>query len=169
MKIGIITDSHDHHANVLKAVGIFSKHKVDYIFHAGDIISPFAAKAFGQVPEAKFIAVFGNNDGEKLLLKSTIEDFGGEIYEHICTGLVGGRRIFMTHVPNTLDEVVKSGMYDLAIYGHTHERDIRKVGDTLVVNPGESTDWLTNESKIVILELDDMSLEEVSLKDKSRA
>ena len=69
----------------------------------------------------------------------------------------------MTHVPSTLDEVISSGEYDLVIYGHTHKQDIRKVGNTLVVNPGESTDWLTGKSNVVILELKDMTYKVVPI------
>ena len=163
MKVGIVSDSHDHQANVLKAVEVFNKRKVDYVLHAGDIIAPFTAKAFAKVEGAKFIAVFGNNDGEKLLLVSTINDFGGEIHERAYTGDIGGRRILMTHTADVLESIVGSGKYDLVIYGHTHKKDIRKVGKTLVINPGETTDWLTNESCVVVLELDDMSVEEISL------
>ena len=163
MKIGIISDSHDHHKNVLKAVEVFGKHKVSYIFHSGDIVSPFTAKAFAGVEGAKFIGVFGNCDGEKVILTSTIKDFGGEIHEGIYRGEVAGKRIFMTHTLGVIEEVAGSGKFDLVIYGHTHKQDIRKVGDTLVVNPGESTDWLTDESCVVVLELDDMSYEVISL------
>ena len=56
-----------------------------------------------------------------------------------------------------------SGKYDLVIYGHTHKQDIRKVGDTLVINPGETTDWITGKSNVVVLNLDDMSVESISL------
>ena len=163
MKIGIISDSHDAHRQVLKAVEIFNQKKVNYILHAGDIVSPFTAKAFAKVEGAKFIAVFGNCDGEKLLLKQAIEDFGGEIYERTYTGQIDRKRIFMIHVPTMLDEVIDSGHYDLVIYGHTHKQDIRKAGSTLVINPGESTDWITGTAFVVILDLDDMNCEPVSL------
>ncbi len=163
MKIAIISDSHDHHQNVLRAVAVFNGQKVNYILHAGDIISPFTAEAFAAVEGAKFIAVFGNNDGEKLYLKSKIEKFGGEIHEDTYKGNIGGRRIFMTHKPDVVEEVAGSGNYDLVIYGHTHKQDIRKVGKTLVLNPGESTDWITETSAVVILETDDMSYEVIKL------
>lgn len=163
MKIGIISDSHDHHANVLKAIEVFNEREVDYVLHAGDIVSPFTAKAFAQIKGAKFIAVFGNCDGDKLFLKSTIEDFSGEIHQQVYTAEVEGKRIFMTHIPSTLDEVVGSGKFDLVVYGHTHKKDIRKVGGTLIINPGETTDWITGESAVVVLELDDMNYEEISL------
>ena len=163
MKIGIISDTHDHHVNVLKAIDIFNEQKVSYVFHAGDMVSPFTGKAFAALKGVQFIAVFGNCDGEKLLLRNSIEDFGGQIHERSCTEEIEGRRIFMTHVPNTLDKVAGSGRFDLVIYGHTHSRDIRKVDKTLIVNPGEATDWITGKSSVVVLELGDMAVETIIL------
>ena len=58
-----------------------------------------------------------------------------------------------------IDEVVQSGRYDVVIYGHTHRRDIRREGKTLVINPGEATDWLSGRGGFVILDLDDLSYE----------
>ena len=163
MKIGVISDSHDHHKNMLRAVDVFNSQKVHYILHAGDIISPFAAKAFSAVEGAKFIAVFGNNDGEKVILAKKINQMGGQIFAEPYIGEIGGKKIFMTHTPDVVEEVAGSGNYDLVIYGHTHKQDIRRVGKTLVVNPGESTDWITDTSAVVILETDDMSYEVILL------
>lgn len=163
MKIGIISDTHDHHENVLKAIEVFKERKAEYIFHAGDIISPFVAEAFAEAGDARFIAVFGNNDGEKLILKDKVTELDGEITEDPYKGEIAGRKIFMTHKPSVIDEVVKCGKYDLVIYGHTHKQDIRKEGDTLIINPGDATDWVTGESDVVIVELDDMSYEVISL------
>ena len=157
MQIGIMSDSHDHHANALRAVEIFNNHNVDYVLHAGDIVSPFTARAFAALKVQKFIAVFGNNDGEKLFLKSTVERFGGEIHEYCYKGQLGGKHICMTHTNHHVEEAAASQMYDILIYGHTHKLDIRKVGKTLIINPGETTDWLTNQPQVVILCLDDMS------------
>lgn len=164
MKIGIISDTHDHHRNILRAVAVFKDHQVRYILHAGDIISPFAAKAFADVKGAEFIAVYGNNDGEKLFLRKKTEEFGGRIYEDTYKGQIQGRRILMTHKPDLVEETAASGCFDLVIYGHTHKQDIRKVADTLVINPGESTDWITDRSDVVVLELDDLTYEVISLR-----
>jgi len=159
VKIGIISDSHDHHENVLKVVEIFKSEGVKYILHAGDIISAFTASAFGQVKDARFVAIFGNTDAEKVALKAAIEAFGGEIHDDPYSFEVDGHRIFMTHKPTLLDEIIASGKYDLVVYGHTHIQDIRKQGHTVVINPGELTDWLTGSGSAVILETDDMSCE----------
>lgn len=163
MKVGIITDTHDHHKNVLKAVEIFNEKGVKYILHAGDFVSPFTAKAFGDVKDAKFIGVFGNCDGERKMLKSVIEEFGGEIHEKLYAGFIEKKKVLMTHKPDKIEAEISGGKYDLIIYGHTHKPDIRRVENTLVVNPGEATDWITGESHLVVLELGDMSYEHVAL------
>jgi len=159
MKAGIISDTHDHHKNVLTAIDIFKENKVRYIFHAGDLVAPFTAAAFADVESAKFIAVFGNNDGDRLLLSEKIQEFGGQIHPYCFKGEVGGKKIYMTHTQHHIEEVAGSQRYDLVIYGHTHEQDIRKVGESLVLNPGESTDWITGSSYVILLELADMSYE----------
>ncbi|HON91709.1 MAG TPA: metallophosphoesterase [Sedimentisphaerales bacterium] len=157
MRIGIISDTHDHHRNVAQAVEIFARHKVEYVLHAGDIVAPFVTKTFAKLKIAKFIAVYGNNDGEKLFLRQTIEGFGGEIHEFCYKGELVGRKVYMTHTHHNIEEVAASQVYDLLVYGHTHRQDIRKVGRTLIVNPGEATDWITGSSHLVILDLADMT------------
>jgi len=164
MRIGIISDTHDHHANVLKAIEIFNDRQVTFVFHAGDIVSPFTARSFEKLVSAKFIAVFGNNEGEKTLLRSVVAGFGGEIHEDCYKGEIAGKRIFMTHTPHYLDEVTASKMYDLVIYGHTHVMDIHHAGKTMIINPGEATDWLTNSPQVVILDTTSMEYEVVALK-----
>lgn len=159
MKIGIISDSHDHHVNILKAVEIFNEEKVKYVLHAGDIVSPIAAAAFSNVKDSQFISVFGNCDGDISALSQVIEGFGGQIHSQPYIGEIESKKIFMTHTPVALDAVIDSGRYDLIIYGHTHKQDIRKVGVSLVINPGELTDWITGKSSLVILQLDNMGWE----------
>ncbi|MBN1788732.1 MAG: metallophosphoesterase [Sedimentisphaerales bacterium] len=163
MKIGIISDTHDHHANILKAIDIFNKEQVQYILHAGDIGSRYAANAFGKVSGAKFIAVYGNNDGEKDMLKQVIETFGGEIHKDPYQGQIEDKKIFITHKPAVADMAAESGKYDLVVYGHTHFRDIRTEGKTLVINPGESTDWASGKGRIVILETENSEITEFEL------
>ncbi|MCD4831905.1 MAG: metallophosphoesterase [Anaerohalosphaeraceae bacterium] len=165
MKIGIISDTHDHRANVFKAVEIFNDEKVSYVIHAGDIISSVTANALSGVENVQIVAVFGNCDGERLQLRRTIEELGGEIHEEPYRFVLAERKIFVTHKPGAINEVIESGKYDLVIYGHTHVLDIRKLGRTLVVNPGQTTDWFPKPPSVVIVETDDMSWKVKTLAD----
>jgi putative phosphoesterase len=157
MRIGIISDTHDHLRNAEQAVEVFCRHGVQYVLHAGDIVAPFTAKVFSALRDAKFIAVFGNNDGERLQLKRTVESFGGEIHEYCYKGELAGRKVCMVHTDHMVEELAASQMHDLVIHGHTHHAETRRVGRTLIINPGEATDALTGSARVVILDLDAMS------------
>jgi len=162
MKIGIISDTHNSR-NVYTAVDVFNEQGVEYVFHAGDIISVDTALAFSQLEGAKFVAVYGNCVYDKGELKSAIESFGGKIDE-VCEMELEGKRIFMKHIPDALPSVIESGRNDVVIYGHTHKRDVRRTGDTLVVNPGTARTWSMSKPCVVIVDLQDMDFEVVELK-----
>ena len=57
--IGIISDSHDNINAIRKAVELFNGKKVKAVLHAGDLVSPFTARAFKEL-ESKLYFVFGN-------------------------------------------------------------------------------------------------------------
>ena len=61
----------------------------------------------------------------------------------------------MAHAPHALGNAPLNGDFDLIVYGHTHIQDIRRDGNTLVINPGHS--WA------VILDLDSMDYETIYL------
>ena len=49
------------------------------------------------------------------------------------------------------------------VYGHTHKPDIRKVGGTLVVNPGEAGGWLYGRSTVAVVDLESMEVELIDI------
>lgn len=65
--------------------------------------------------------------------------------------------------PILLNALVKSGLYDVVVYGHTHKAVIERVGKTLVVNPGELCGCLTNRSTYAVLNLESLEAELVLL------
>jgi len=65
--------------------------------------------------------------------------------------------------PGELDALIKSQIYDIVIYGHTHKPVIEKQGKTLVINPGECGGWLSGNSTIALADLDQMTAEIVEL------
>ena len=157
MKIGIITDSHDHRENLEKAVNVFNNAGVEKVLHAGDLVAPFTKRELDKLT-MPLVCVFGNNDGERLGLKQVF----GEIYVPPLEMTLAGRKICLMHEPDNLEAVAKSGYYDVIIYGHTHEVDIRKE-KSLILNPGESCDWLTGKSHIAILDLKSLEHELIEI------
>ena len=76
MKIGIMSDSHDHLEHINKSVEIFIDRNVNYVLHLGDYVNPNSVRACGDI---KLLGIFGNNDGDKFRLINAFTDINGEI------------------------------------------------------------------------------------------
>jgi len=146
--IGIMSDSHDNLNAVRDAVRIFRAAGCDLIIHAGDFVAPFAAK---EMEDAGCLirAVFGNCDGEKPGLRKALKPFGS-IQEAPLFLEEKGRKLMVVHLNVFVEIPAASGEYDVVVYGHTHRPEIRKVGRTLVINPGETGGWVTKKSSIAL-------------------
>ena len=159
MLIGIMSDTHDNLVPTRKAIEVFNEKKVEYVIHAGDYTSPFTLKLFKEL-RCKYTGVFGNNDGDKLLLQERAE---GNLHNQPYIFTLSGKRIVVMHEHHVADALADSGHFDLVVYGHTHKADVRKVRDTLVVNPGEAGSWLYGKPTVVIVDLSKMDAEIVNL------
>lgn len=161
MRIGLIADTHDNVPLVKKAVERFNGAGVDLVLHAGDFVSPFCAKAISALA-CPVIAVFGNNDGDKDLLRQRLGS-RGDFHTPYYEGMVDGLKLLLMHEPYLLEALVQSQQYDIIVYGHTHAIDDRTSGRTRIVNPGECGGWLTGRSTIALLELPEKKVTIVDL------
>lgn len=159
MILGIIADTHDNMPTLRRAVELFNDRKVQHVIHAGDFVSPFTFRVLKGL-QSEFTGVFGNNDGDRLLLQKLS---GGKIYNQPHLLELAGRRIAVMHEHHIIDALAQSGCYDLVIYGHTHIPEIRKIRDTLIINPGEASGWLYEKATVAVADLDKMSAEIIGL------
>ena len=117
MKIGIISDTH----GMLRPEVITALEGCEAILHGGDINRQEIIDRLEEI--APVYIVRGNNDREWA--------------EHIPYFLdfeLSGRRICMAHRKKDLPGDL--GVYDLAVYGHSHKYEEIRVGNTLLLNPG---------------------------------
>jgi putative phosphoesterase len=135
MKIGIMSDSHDHIGNIQKCITEFNGRGVDYIVHLGDYVNPNSVRAFKGI---KLIGIFGNNDGDKFRLMGAFNEIGAEIKGEFHEFEEDGLKFACYHgtEPQIKDALIDCGKYDVFIYGHTHQCRNKKIGKTLVLNPG---------------------------------
>lgn len=160
MKLGVMADSHDHVPKIREAVDCFRRRQVDLVVHAGDFVAPFAVAPLAELP-CRVVAVFGNNDGERVVLAEKLAAIG-EVHPILAEVELGGRRIAATHYPEVAAPIAASGRFDLVIYGHTHEADLRGDGAVLL-NPGETGGWLTGQATVAIVDLETMQVEMLAL------
>lgn len=146
VKIGVISDTHDNMEAIRKAVEFFNSNDVELVMHAGDVVSPFTADAFKEL-NCDMILIYGNNDGDKLYLKERFRNIGTfHLDPYIAE--IAGAKIAMTHKPEIVDALAMK--YDIVIYGHTHEREMRNE-NALIVNPGECCGYLTGIKSVAII------------------
>lgn len=160
MKLGVISDTHDNMPKIAQAVELFNRERVDLVLHAGDFISPLTAKEFKGL-NTELVGVFGNNDGDKLYLIKKFQGVG-ELYTDYRELELEGRKIVLMHEPKLLEALIASKVYDLIVYGHTHDIDLRQ-GPPLVLNPGEGGGWLSGRATVAIVDLATMETNIIDL------
>lgn len=161
MKIGILADTHDNVPRIEQAVDLFNARGVEHVVHAGDFISPFAIEPLKRL-RCPVLAVFGNNDGERIGVAARFEGIG-EVHPNVGAASLGGREIAVVHYPELAEPLARSGAYDLVVYGHTHRIDERREGSCLLLNPGEAGAWLTGRSTVAIVDLEGLTAEILDL------
>jgi len=171
MKVGLVADTHDEERAISKAVKIFNEEGVEVVIHAGDFVAPFTVRSFKML-KAPLIGVFGNNDGDKLLLKQMYKDNGvGELHDDPHEFELGTKKIVVTHRPMIVKALAISGIYDVVIYGHTHKPVIERYqkqkqrsnsnicGDereeAWLINPGECSGYITGRKTVAILDIEE--------------
>lgn len=152
MKIGVLSDSHDNLTNVRRAVEIFLEYGVEALIHGGDFCSPFVFVEFSRFKERgiRMHAVFGNNDGDKVLLARRGEGFC-EFRDGVSKLDLGGRRILLMHYPDIADDLFTAGIFDLVIYGHNHTARIEGTEKKLI-NPGTCSGYLAEKASVALVD-----------------
>jgi len=133
--IGIVSDTHGHVEFTRPAVRLLESCGVERVIHCGDIGAEEIVPLFARWPTH---FVFGNVDSAQARLTRAIEAAGQTCHGRFGTIELGGRKIAFLHGDDDalLNETISCEEYDLVCHGHTHVAVQRRVGNTLVVNPG---------------------------------
>ncbi len=153
MRFVAFSDTHDNVGAIRDLLDEIRKEKADFYIHAGDVISPFALREFAGI-ERLYIA-FGNNDGDRQkLLEIALSNswIAGEVVA------VEGIAVYHGTSPEILEILVKE--HDVVVTGHTHRAEVRKENSSLLINPGESSGYLTGKRTFAIFEDGDVSIVE---------
>lgn len=135
MKIGVLSDTHNQADATRRALDILREQGAMRLIHCGDITTPAIVELFAGW-EVAF--VYGNMDANRLALESAVAQLGQASIGHVLNVTLGGARIVACHGDDApqLKELVRSGLYDYVLHGHTHTRRDELAGSTRVINPG---------------------------------
>jgi len=165
MLIGLMADTHDNLPLVEKAVKKFNEENVKMVLHAGDYVAPFVIPKFRGL-RAKLIGVFGNNDGDRELLKKRFSENANLEMRGIFAEINFGKaRIALLHGSDDelLKALIKGEGFDIVVHGHTHKAEVYKSGKTLVVNPGEVCGYLSGRPTVALLDTDKLEAKIIEL------
>ncbi len=144
MKIGVVSDTHDHLEKIAAAIRILNARGVDLVLHLGDWVAPFVpvymTKTAPEPLRCPLKGIFGNNDGDLTLFLEVVarQQTGVEMRKTIFTLDAGGRRVACYHgtEPEITEALVACRRYDAVFTGHTHGASAQVVDGVLHVNPG---------------------------------
>lgn len=161
MKIAIMSDTHDHIANLRSAFTEIRKHGAEAIIHCGDFVSPFMVEELALLGLPVF-CVFGNNDGDRVKLVKNASECGVPFIFHsdVARFELDRCRIAVTHFMETAEDLAASGLYDLVCFGHTHRFYEKKIGTCLLLNPGE---MMGKKEEISFCIFDTVSIEAIRI------
>ena len=161
MILGVVSDTHNHIANVKKIVTIFNSRKVDLVIHTGDISQPKTLERFSRL-NCDLYGVYGNNDLEEKGLQETAKANGFKFQLPPLYFEYGGRNIAVMHDPLNLEEIIERyKTLDLIIHGHTHRYRYEIIGGVVVFNPGECAGIMKGKNAIGIVNLKELSFERI--------
>ncbi|MGC9349262.1 MAG: metallophosphoesterase family protein [Anaerolineae bacterium] len=162
MRIGLISDTHNHQRNIKRALSRLRAEDVTTVLHAGDITSTQTLRLFSGFD--LWIAR-GNMDHDPGLVPVSNELFGSGRLRSVHKLSLNGARVAMTHsgTTKTWRDLIESQDYDYVIYGHSHRPENDRVGSTRVLNPGalNNVRWRVPTFAILDLEADDVTLVEL--------
>ena len=164
MIIAVMSDSHDNIWNLRRALAIVKQRDAEMIIHCGDFIAPFTLAELDQsgIPVH---GVFGNNDGDKYLLTKFSLTSLTNITLYDPVGLVdtNGFKIGFTHHGIVGEGLAAGGNFNLVCFGHSHEYFFKKIGRTILLNPGEIM-GKDGSPSFCLVDTDTLKIEKIELK-----
>ena len=151
MRIGVVSDTHNHLPNVARIVALLNAAGVDRVVHTGDITQAKTLRALAGLA-APLVGVFGNNDLERDSLEAACAELGHVFVDPPLRVLWHGRRIAVVHDPRELDALA-SGSFDVVLHGHDHRHACERAGGALRFNPGECAGFLPGHNRVGVLDL----------------
>lgn len=157
MRIGVMSDTHNHLPNVARIVELLNAAGVERVVHTGDITQAATLEVLARL-EAPLWGVFGNNDrGERAELESAAGSLGMRLVEPPLDLLWAGRRILVLHDPRGIGEC-RDG-HQVLLHGHTHRHHLERGHGRLVFNPGECAGHLPGRNAVGVVDLRSLETE----------
>ena len=135
MKIAVFSDVHDNLERWREAAEIIKREKIKIGICCGDTGD---LETLGEIARTfdKVYLVIGNLD-YNIKNKTSLFPENVEWFMDFGEFKIDGKNIALVHNQHTAKKLAKSCEYDVVFYGHTHTPWEEKIGNTVLLNPGE--------------------------------
>lgn len=158
MKIGVLSDTHDHLSNITTVLAACRERQIETLIHCGDLTSLEMVSHFKGF---RVIYTTGNMDFatgaiKKRFTKLRSDNFVGPVFKGQINGVVIAAT--HSHIDSKVSDLVNQQRYKWIFHGHTHQRRDEVIRGARIINPG-ALGGLGKESRsfcIVDLDGDDV-------------
>ena len=172
MKIGIMSDSHDHRILMVAAARAAVEAGAEVLIHCGDVVAPSSLIPLNELGIPVHV-IHGNNTGDLISMSRIASKPGSMIrYYGQDAGIeLAGKRIFMVHYPHYARAMAATGEWDIVCCGHSHKTSIEELdnlkgGKTLFIDAGTVGGVDTAPATWILGDLETMQFETFEM-DKS--
>jgi hypothetical protein len=151
MRIGVISDTHNHLPNTRRIVELLNGARVERVVHTGDITQARTLRLLAGLT-APLYAVYGNNDLEREALELASRELDIHLVDPPLRVRWAGREIVVVHDPADLGDALLAEV-DVAIHGHDHRHRSERRERALVFNPGECAGYMTGWNQVGVVDL----------------
>ena len=138
MKYAVISDIHDNVWSLERVLKAIADEKAETLLVLGDLCAPFTMRDIATGFSGPVHVVFGNNDGDHLLISQVAQKAGNVTLHGPYAELQpDGGPIAMVHYHTIGRRLAASGEFRAVFYGHSHEAEVVQRGSCVSVNPGE--------------------------------
>ncbi len=159
MRIGVVSDTHNHLGNVERIVELLNAAGVERVVHTGDITQAKTLDVLSRL-EMPLVGVYGNNDLERDALEQAAAALSIELVDPPLRLQWAGRELTVLHDPKDIDATLLSECA-FVLHGHNHLHVHEKRDDCWVFNPGECAGMMPGLNAIGVLDLETELVERI--------
>jgi putative phosphoesterase len=158
MKIGLISDTHNHLREARRALDLLLKRGAGHLVHCGDAGEDVVdlVSATCQEHGIRAHVAVGNCDRPQLEDAPFLTAPAGVERAEAPEFVLAGKRCLALHGDRAeaLRQALESGRFDFVFTGHTHAPADQRRGKTRLVNPGSAARPRTGPPTVALLDLD---------------
>jgi uncharacterized protein len=137
MQIAIISDVHNNITNLKKVLDFCQDNDIKTIICCGDLASMETLDFLNDNYKGTIHYAFGNMDNDQLkgfgFSKKYKRTF---LYPQFGEKEIQRRKIAFVHFPEIAKKLCETKKYRFVFYGHTHKPWTEKIGNCIMLNPG---------------------------------